>query len=111
MQKIKKADKVIVMRGRDAGKIGEVLKVVTPVRATDALRVVVRGVNIVKKSQKPNPTAGIQGGIIEVEKPITISNVMLVDPKDGKTPTRVKFEIKDGKKVRVAVKSGTVIGK
>jgi large subunit ribosomal protein L24 len=112
MRKIKKGDKVKVMRGKDAGKEGEVLKVVDLInkKGKDATRVVVRGVNIVKKHRKPNPTLNIQGGILEFEKAVDVSNVMLIDPKTGK-PTRVAFKIdeKTGKKVRIAKKSGAII--
>lgn len=105
MNKIKKGDNVQIMRGKDAGKSGEVLQVL---KKGDDFRVVVKGINIVKKSQKPNPQFGIKGGFINFEKPISISNVMLLDPKTGK-PTRVGFKVVEGKKVRVAKKSGEVI--
>jgi large subunit ribosomal protein L24 len=98
--KLKKGDLVMVMSGKDRGTKGHILEVI---RAKD--RVVVEGVNIVKKRIKPtaeNPS----GGIIEKEAPIHISNVMLVDPKTGK-PTRVGYKFdKDGKKVRYSKKSG-----
>lgn len=107
MNKIKKGDTVQVMRGKDAGKRGEVLMVV---EKFGQLKVVVKDVNVVKKAQKPNPQLGIKGGIIEIEKPVDVSNVMLVDPKMD-VPTRVTFKVdeKTGKKVRVAKKSGEVI--
>lgn len=105
MKKIKKGDNVQVMRGKDSGKTGEVLQVV---KNGEDFKVVVKGINIVKKSQKPNPQLGIKGGFVNFEKPISISNVMLLDPKTGK-PTRVGFKVVDGKKVRVAKKSGEVI--
>lgn len=110
MTKIKKGDNVVVMRGKDAGKTGEVLSVVSRITAKKKQRVmvVVKGVNIVKKSQKPNPQFGIKGGFIEFEKPIDLSNVMMLDPKSGK-PTRVGFKVENGKKVRISKKSGEII--
>ncbi len=112
MRKIKQGDKVKVMRGKDAGKTGEVLKVVEKLnkRGKPVTRVIVQGVNIVKKHEKPNPTLNIQGGIIEFEKAVDISNIMLLDPKSGE-PTRVGIvtDEKTGKKQRVAKKSGDII--
>ena len=101
-QKIRKGDKVVVLSGRDKGKTGEV----TRAMPKDG-KVVVSGVNIATRHRKPtqgNP----QGGIDRREAPMHISKVSLADPKDGKA-TRVRFETKDGKKVRVAVKSGEKI--
>jgi large subunit ribosomal protein L24 len=95
MRKIKKGDNVIVISGKDKGKTGEVLAV-----STKQNRAVIKGVNIMKRHQKPNPTLNTQGGIIAAEHAIDISNVMLVDPKTGK-PTRAGFSIKDNKKTRV----------
>ncbi len=100
--KIKKGDTVIVIAGRDKGKKGEVLKVMPKEN-----RAIVKGVNMVKRHQKP--TANGAGGIITKEAPIHISNLAHVDPKDGK-PTRVGFKIlEDGRKVRYAKRSGEVI--
>ncbi|WP_425408845.1 50S ribosomal protein L24 [Hyphococcus sp.] len=99
--KIKKGDKVIVLAGRDRGAEGEVIQVMPK-----ADRVVVRGVNLIKKHQKQTQTE--QGGIISKEASMHISNVALKDPSTGK-PTRVGFKIEDGKKVRVAKASGEVI--
>ncbi len=100
--KIKKGDKVTVITGRDKGKKGEVLRVV---REDD--RVVVQGVNIVKRHQRP--TASTPGGIVEQEAPIHISNVAHIDPKSDQ-PTRVGFRVEEGgRKVRVAKRSGEVI--
>lgn len=114
MRKIQQGDKVKVMNGKDAGKEGEVLMVVEKInkRGKPVTKVVVRGVNIAKKHRKPNPTFNIAGGIIEIEKPIDISNVMLIDPESG-APTRVGFKTDDktGKKVRYAKKSGAIITK
>ena len=99
--KIKKGDKVIVLAGKDKGKTGEVTRVLP---SED--RVVVAGVNTVKRHQRPTQTA--PGGIEEKDAPIHVSNVALADPKTDK-PTRVGFTMKDGKKVRVAKASGEVI--
>ncbi|WDI30997.1 50S ribosomal protein L24 [Hyphococcus flavus] len=99
--KIKKGDKVIVLAGRDRGAEGEVIQVMPK-----ADRVVVRGVNLIKKHQKQTQTE--QGGIISKEAPLHISNVALKDPSTGK-PTRVGFKVDGDKKVRVAKASGEVI--
>lgn len=95
------------MRGKDAGKQGEVLSIVNK---ENSIRVVVKGINIVKKTQKPNPQLGIVGGMSEKEMSLDISNVMVLDKKTGK-PVRVKFKIdeKTGKKSRVSAKTGEVI--
>ena len=101
--KIKKGDEVVILTGKDKGSKGEVLKVLPEER-----RLIVQGVNVVKKHRKPtqlNP----QGGIENIEKSIDVSNVALVDPKEGKA-TRVGFKVlKDGKKVRVAKRSGETV--
>lgn len=92
------------MTGKDKGKQGVIL---TAMPKKD--RVIVEGVNMIKKHTKPsqlNP----QGGIVEKEAPIHVSNVMLIDPKTG-TPTRVGFTVVDGKKVRIAKKSGEALDK
>lgn len=100
---IKKGDTVIVLSGEDKGKTGKVLKVIV-----DKQRAIVEGVNVVTKSSKPtakNP----QGGFVKVEAPIHISNLSLVDPKSGKA-TRIAIKVNaDGKKVRIAKKSGEEI--
>ena len=98
---IKSNDKVKVIAGKDKGKEGVVLRVLP---AKD--RVVVKGVNVVKKHQKPN-NANPNGGIVEFEAPIHVSNVMLIDPSTNE-PTRVGFKVVD-KKVRVSKKSGNAI--
>lgn len=110
MNKIHKGDNVKVMRGQDAGKTGEVLMVLNTKNkhGVAVTRVVVKGVNMVTRHQKPVPSLNLPGGIVEVEKPIDISNIMLMDPKKNE-PTRVGFKLEDGKKVRVAKKSGTVL--
>ena len=100
--KIRKGDKVIVLNGRDKGRTGEVFEV----RPTDN-KALVRGVNLVKRHQKQ--TQAQEGGIISKEAPIQLSNLAIADPKDGK-PTRVGFKIlDDGRKVRVAKRSGDLI--
>lgn len=100
--KIKKGDKVVVLSGKDKGKHGEVV-LALPKEG----KVVVSGVNIATRHKKPTQ-ANPQGGLDRREAPLHVSNVAIEDPKTGK-PTRVRFEVKDGKKVRVAVKSGEVI--
>src|SRR3954452_17034636 len=100
--KIKKGDKVVVITGRDSGKAGEVVQVMPK-----ETRAIVRGVNLVKKHQRQ--TANQEGGIISKEATIHLSNLAVVDPKDGK-PTRVGFKVlEDGRKVRVAKRSGDLI--
>ncbi|TQV83727.1 50S ribosomal protein L24 [Denitrobaculum tricleocarpae] len=100
--KIKKGDKVTVITGRDKGKKGEVLRVVR-----DDDRVVVQGVNIVKRHTRP--TASTPGGIVEQEAPLHISNVAHIDPKSDQ-PTRVGFRVEEGgRKVRVSKRSGEAI--
>lgn len=101
---VKKGDKVVVISGKDKGKQGVILEAY-PKKD----RVLVEGVNIVKKHAKPsqlNP----QGGIISQEAAIHVSNVMPLDPKTG-APTRVGYKTVDGKKVRVALKSGESLDK
>ena len=100
--KIKKGDTVVVLSGKDKGKTGEV----TRAMPKDG-KVVVSGVNIAVRHKKPSQT-NPQGGLERSEAPMHISKVALADPKSGK-PTRVRFETRDGKKVRVAVKSGEAI--
>jgi large subunit ribosomal protein L24 len=104
--RIKTDDEVIVVGGKDRGKRGKVLRV-EPARG----RVYVEGLNMVKRHTRPRQVAGAQraedvGGVIEKEGPIHISNVMLLDPKDGK-PTRIGVELADGKRYRIARRSGT----
>ena len=101
--RIKQGDTVMVITGRDKGKTGKVLLVLA-----DKGRLVVEGVNRVWKHVKPSQRSP-QGGRIQKDAPIQVSNVMPVDPSTGK-PTRVKFEVRDGKKHRIAVKSGTSLG-
>jgi large subunit ribosomal protein L24 len=101
-QKIRKGDTVVVLSGKDKGKTGEVIRSMPK----DG-KVVVSGINVAARHRKPsqlNP----QGGIERKEAPLHVSNVAIADPKSGK-PTRVRFEERDGKKVRVAAKSGELI--
>ncbi|MCQ6276437.1 50S ribosomal protein L24 [Bacillus sp. V3B] len=101
---VKKGDKVMVISGKDKGKTGVILA-----SFPKNSRVLVEGVNIVKKHSKPsqmNP----QGGIFSQEAPIHVSNVMPIDPKTGE-PTRVGIKVVDGKRVRIAKKSGEVLDK
>ena len=101
--KIKKGDQVVIFSGDDKGKNGEVVKAM-PKEG----KVVVQGVNLVKRHTKPSQTT--PGGIVTKEAPINVSNVALVDPKSGKA-TKVGYKEVNGKKVRVARKSGEVIDK
>jgi len=100
--KIRKGDKVVVLSGKDKGRTGEVTRVLPK----DG-KLVVDGLNVITRHRKPtqeNP----QGGIERVPAPMAISKVAIADPKTGK-PTRVRIETKDGKRTRVAVKSGETI--
>ena len=102
MNRIRKGDQIIVIAGADKGKKGEVVRV-----AGD--KVTVQNVNIIKRHTKPNPQAGVAGGIVEREAPIHISNVMLFNSADGKGD-RVGFKVlEDGRKVRVFRSSGEAI--
>jgi len=101
---VKSGDKVAVLAGKDRGKQGTILAVFPKKE-----RVLVEGVNMVKIHAQPsqeNP----QGGILEQEAPIHVSNVLPIDPKSGE-PTRVGYEVRDGKKVRIAKKSGEPLDK
>ena len=100
--KIKKGDQVVVLSGKDKGKTGEVIRSIPK-----ESKVVVSGVNVAARHRKPtqvNP----QGGIERKEAPMHVSKVAIADPKTGKA-TRVRFEERDGKKVRIAAKSGELI--
>ncbi len=101
--RIRTDDEVLVITGKDKGKTGKVLRV-----EAERDRVYVSGINIRTKHVKPVPGSSEPGGIVKEEAPVHVSNVSLVDPKDGK-PTRIRSEIRDGKKVRIAVRSGEVI--
>jgi large subunit ribosomal protein L24 len=103
MQRLRKDDKVVVTAGKDKGKTGKVVRVIS-----DSQRVVVEGVNMIIKHVKPT-RENQRGGIERREAPLHLSNVMLADPQTGE-PTRVRFQVlESGQKVRVAVKSGEQI--
>ena len=103
MEKIRKGDQVVVIAGKDKGKRG------TVARRVDAERVVVEGVNRVKKHVKPNPVKGVVGGVVDKDMPLHISNVALFNPKTQKAD-RVGFKLlEDGTKVRVFKSSGEVV--
>jgi large subunit ribosomal protein L24 len=104
--RLKSGDEVIVIGGKDRGKRGKILRV-----DPKHQRVYIEGLNMIKRHQKPRQVAGAQraeqvGGVIEREGPIHVSNVMVADPKDGK-PTRVGIELHEGKRFRIARRSGT----
>ena len=100
--KVKKGDEVVVLAGKDKGKKGKILKMIP-----DKCRVIVDGVNMVKRHEKPSKTSA--GGIVAKAASLHVSNVALVDPQSGKA-TRVGYKtLEDGKKVRVARRSGEVI--
>ena len=104
MDKIRKGDQVVIIAGKDKGKRG------TVTRRVDAERVVVEGINRVKKHVKPNPVKGVVGGVIDKEMPLHISNVSLYNPATKKAD-RVGFKfLEDGKKVRVFKSNGEVVG-
>jgi len=104
--KIRKKDKVVVISGKDKGKVGEVLRIIGGDDFTPT-RVLISKINIITKHKKPTQTD--PGGLVKLEAPIAISKVMLADPKTGK-PTRVKIKTQpNGDKVRVALKSGETI--
>ena len=94
MNKIKKGDEVIVLTGKDKDKRGLVLSVVS------ADKVLVEGINTVKKHQKPNPNKGVEGGIVEKQMPINVSNVAIYDPGTKKAGRVGFIVLEDGKKVR-----------
>jgi large subunit ribosomal protein L24 len=102
--RLKKGDKVVVIAGGEKGKEGTITKVLPKEE-----KVIIGGVNMVKKHVKPNQ-AEPEGKITEKEAPIHVSNVALIDPKDGKA-TRVGFKVENGQKVRVSKRSGEVISK
>jgi len=104
MNKIKKGDDVIVTIGKDKGKRGTVSQVLV-----DEGKLLIGGVNIAKKHQKPNPNAGVAGGIVEKEMPIDVSNVMVFNPKTGKGD-RVGFRMEGDKKVRFFKSNKELVG-
>lgn len=97
---VKTGDRVIVTAGKDKGKIGNIKKI-----NASKSQVIVEGANLVTKAQKPNPMAGIQGGLVKLEAPLDSSNVMIVCPSCEK-PTRIKHDVVEGKKIRVCKKCG-----
>ncbi|TQV65329.1 MAG: 50S ribosomal protein L24 [Halothiobacillaceae bacterium] len=103
MRKIRKGDEIVVITGKDKGRRGSVLKV------GEGNRILVQGINMVKKHQKPNPMTGVPGGIIDKEMPIEVSNVMLFNPATQKGD-RVGFRtLDDGRKVRFFKSNGEVV--
>ncbi|MTD32949.1 50S ribosomal protein L24 [Paludibacterium denitrificans] len=103
MRKIRKGDEVVVITGKDKGKRGTVLRVLDD-------KLVVEGVNVAKKHQKPNPVRGVAGGIVEKTMPVDASNVAIFNPASQKAD-RVGFKVlEDGRKVRVFKSNGEVIG-
>jgi large subunit ribosomal protein L24 len=103
MFKIKRDDEVIILAGKDKGKRGKVRKVL------DNDKVIVSGINMVKKHTRPNPQAGVAGGIVEKEAPIQVSNVAIFNPSTNKAD-RVGFRVDGDDKVRIFKSSGEVIG-
>ena len=103
---VRKNDTVVVRAGKDRGKRGRVLRVIT-----DKNRVVVEGVNMIKRHTRPNPQKNIKGGIVEREASIHASNVMLLDPETNE-PTRVGSKtLPDGRRIRIGRKSGATVDK
>ena len=103
MLKIKRDDEVIILAGKDKGKRGKVRRVL------DNDKVIVAGVNMMKKHTKPNPQAGVAGGIVEKEAPIHVSNVAIFNSDTGKAD-RVGFKVEGDKKVRIYKSSGEAVG-
>lgn len=101
--KIRRDDEVIVIAGKDKGKTGKVLQVITGTE-----RVIVEGINLVKKHQKPVPQLQQPGGIVDKEASINVSNVAILNPETGKAD-RVGFKFEDGKKVRIFKSNGKTI--
>lgn len=97
---VKKGDTVMVIAGKDKGKTGTIKRIFR-----SKGKVLVEGVNIIKKAVRPNPMLGQRGGIVEMEAPLYVSKVMLYDTKNNQA-SRVKVELVDGKRVRVAKKTG-----
>lgn len=110
MQKIKSKDTVIVLTGKDKGKTGVVQKVLKATAKKPTRRVVVEGINMVKKTTRANPQAGIQGGISEKEAALNISNVALLNPNTGKAD-KVGFKVleNESRKVRIFKSTGEVV--
>jgi len=104
MNRIKKGDDVIIIAGKDKGRRGTVLNTNDEVD-----RVLVEGINVVRKHQKPNPNAGVQGGIVEQERPVHVSNVMLFNPATGKGDRIGIKTLEDGRKVRFFKSNNEVV--
>ncbi len=103
---VRKNDTVIVRTGKDRGKRGRVLRVLP-----DANRLIVEGVNMIKRHTRPNPQKNIKGGIVEREASIHASNVMIVDPDTNEASRIGRQVMSDGRRVRISRKSGTVVDK
>lgn len=101
--RVRRGDVVVVMTGKDRGAEGKVLRVLP-----EAGRVIVEGVNLIKRATRANPQKNIKGGIVEREAAISLSNVLLKDPEGGK-PTRLGVRIEGGERVRFAKKSGSTV--
>jgi len=101
--KIRRDDEILVLAGKDKGKKGKVVSVLN-----ESDKLIVEGVNLVKKHQKANPQAGVAGGVIEKEAPIHVSNVAVVNPATGKAD-RVGFRFEDEKKVRFFKSNGELL--
>jgi len=104
MRKITKGDQIIVIAGKNKGKVAQVQQVVA-----EGAKVIVEGVNVVKKHVRPNPMKGVQGGIIEKTMPVDISNVAIYN-NETKKADRVGFKVEGDKKVRVFKSNGKVVG-
>ena len=102
MRKLQKEDEVVVIAGRDRGKRGAITRIVS------ADKVLVSGINLVKKHMKPNPMANETGGIKDIEAPIAVSNIALFNPEDGRAD-RVGIRVEDGKRVRYFKRTGTLV--
>ena len=104
MNRIKKGDDVIIIAGKDKGRRGTVLNT-----NDESDRVLVEGINVVRKHQKPNPNAGVQGGIVEQERPVHVSNVMLFNPATGKGDRIGIKTLEDGRTVRFFKSNNEVV--
>lgn len=102
MRKLQKDDEVVVIAGRDRGRRGSITRIVS------ADRVLVSGINMVKRHTKPNPVTNETGGIKDIEAPIAVSNVALFNPEDGRAD-RVGIRVEDGQRVRYFKRTGTLV--
>jgi len=105
--KIKKGDEVIIQTGKDKGKRGQVLRLISPVRGD--VRVVVAGINMITKHTRPDPRKGIQGGLVKREASIHISNIAIFDAANNKGSKVGMRLMEDGKKIRVFKKTGEAV--